>query len=53
LVDGCAGDGGRCHGDHSCCDFDSLISGVSLCVPPEQMEGDACPFGGALVEEQN
>lgn len=51
LVEGCADGGEACHGDWACCDFRDL-AGVSLCVPPEQLDGDACPLGVPRLEAE-
>jgi len=48
LVAGCAQDPSICHGDWVCCDI-GLI-GNSLCIPPNELDGDGnCPVGGTLV----
>jgi hypothetical protein len=49
LVPDCAEQGGACFGEHVCCDFSTLGDFPSLCVPPEELMGDACPFGATRV----
>jgi hypothetical protein len=51
LVEGCADSGEPCHGDYVCCDYSDLV-GISVCAPPEQLDGDNCPFGGVRVEAE-
>ncbi len=47
LVNDCAPDPDKCHGDWVCCDI-ALLS-QSLCIPPSELEGGNCPAGGSLV----
>ena len=47
LVNDCASDPNRCHGDWVCCDIGLLSQ--SLCIPPDQLEGGNCPVGGSLI----
>jgi hypothetical protein len=47
LVEGCAENLDRCHGDWVCCDI--ALLGASLCIPPNELEDGACPVGGTLI----
>lgn len=50
VVNDCAPDPNRCHGDWVCCDIDLLSQ--SLCIPPGELEEGACPAGGTLVPRE-
>ncbi len=47
LVNDCAPDPSKCHGDWVCCDIGLLSQ--SLCIPPSELEDGNCPAGGTLV----
>jgi hypothetical protein len=47
VVNDCAPDPSKCHGDWVCCDIALLTQ--SLCVPPDELENGNCPAGGTLV----
>jgi hypothetical protein len=47
LVNDCAPDPDKCHGDWVCCDIQLLSQ--SLCIPPSELENGNCPVGGTLV----
>ncbi len=47
LVNDCAPDPDKCHGDWVCCDIGLLSQ--SLCIPPSELENGNCPVGGTLV----
>jgi hypothetical protein len=47
LVNDCAPDPAKCHGDWVCCDIGLLSQ--SLCIPPEELEDGNCPAGGTLI----
>lgn len=47
LVNDCAPDPDKCHGDWVCCDIGLLSQ--SLCIPPSELEDGNCPAGGTLV----
>lgn len=47
VVNDCAPDPNKCHGDWVCCDI-ALLS-QSLCIPPSELEDGNCPAGGSLV----
>jgi hypothetical protein len=47
LVNDCASDPNKCHGDWVCCDIGLLSQ--SLCLPPDQLENGNCPVGGSLI----
>jgi hypothetical protein len=47
LVNDCAPDPDKCHGDWVCCDIGLLSQ--SLCIPPSELEDGQCPVGGTLV----
>lgn len=47
VVNDCAPDPSKCHGDWVCCDIALLTQ--SLCIPPDQLEDGNCPAGGTLV----
>ncbi|MDF3067761.1 MAG: hypothetical protein K0R38_3362 [Polyangiaceae bacterium] len=47
LVNDCAPDPDKCHGDWVCCDIGLLSQ--SLCIPPSELEDGNCPVGGKLV----
>jgi hypothetical protein len=50
VVNDCAPDPSRCHGDWVCCDIALLTQ--SLCIPPSELEEGACPAGGTLVPRE-
>ena len=50
VVNDCAPDPNKCHGDWVCCDI-ALLS-QSLCIPPNELEDGACPAGGTIVPRQ-
>lgn len=50
VVNDCAPDPSKCHGDWLCCDI-ALLS-QSLCIPPSELEDGNCPAGGVLVPRQ-
>lgn len=47
LVNDCAPNPDKCHGDWVCCDIGLLSQ--SLCIPPSELEDGNCPAGGQLV----
>lgn len=47
VVNDCAPDPNKCHGDWVCCDIGLL--GQSLCIPPSELDAGKCPAGGTLV----
>lgn len=47
LVNDCAPDPDKCHGDWVCCDIGLLQQ--SLCIPPSELEDGNCPVGGTLI----
>jgi hypothetical protein len=47
LVNDCAPDPDKCHGDWVCCDISLLQQ--SLCIPPDELEDGNCPAGGKLI----
>jgi len=47
VVNDCAADPNKCHGDWVCCDIGLLSQ--SLCIPPDALEDGACPVGGTLI----
>jgi hypothetical protein len=51
LVNDCAPDPSKCHGDWVCCDIGLLTQ--SLCIPPGQLENGACPAGGSIVPRKD
>jgi hypothetical protein len=50
LVEKCAAGEHTCSSSSTCCDYSALKAGFSLCLPPDQLTGDACPMGGMKVE---
>ena len=50
VVNDCAPDPNKCHGDWLCCDIGLLSQ--SLCIPPDELEDGNCPAGGTLIPRQ-
>lgn len=51
MVDQCATRVNRCWSGAVCCDFSLLFSGLSLCVPSDQLSQEGtCPMSGTKVE---
>ncbi|MFT3922981.1 MAG: hypothetical protein QM778_10635 [Myxococcales bacterium] len=50
AVDNCASGENSCGSTYVCCDFSALLSGLSLCISPDQLVDDKCPMGGMKVE---
>jgi hypothetical protein len=50
VVNDCAPDPNKCHGDWVCCDIGLLSQ--SLCIPPSELSDGHCPAGGTLVPRE-
>jgi hypothetical protein len=50
LIHDCASKTNACSSVSVCCDYSKLLAGLSLCVPPEYIEGGECPMQGMKVD---